>query len=139
MKKKILFIVILSSLILLYVLPIFSYYDTYISYFDIMVEQFKIFFSMLENFNIKKLELYAIQILICIILLSPFILEIILIVLLIIKKEKGVIILSIVNVISLLANLYFSRMWQNYLAISLSIILVIFSVLLLNKKKVSIN
>lgn len=139
MKKKILFIVILSSLILLYVLPIFSYYDTYISYFDIMVEQFKIFFSMLENFNIKKLELYAIQILICIILLSPFILEIILIVLLIIKKEKGVIILSIVNVISLLANLYFSRMWQNYLAISLSIILVIFSVLLLNKKKVSSN
>ena len=139
MKKKILFIVILSSLILLYVLPIFSYYDTYISYFDIMVEQFKIFFSMLENYNIKKLELYAIQILICIILLSPFILEIILIVLLIIKKEKGVIILSIVNVISLLANLYFSRMWQNYLAISLSIILVIFSVLLLNKKKVSSN
>lgn len=139
MKKKILFIVILSSLILLYVLPIFSYYDTYISYFDIMVEQFKIFFSMLENYNIKKLELYAIQILICIILLSPFILEIILIVLLIIKKEKEVIILSIVNVISLLANLYFSRMWQNYLAISLSIILVIFSVLLLNKKKVSSN
>ena len=139
MKKKILFIVLLSSLILLYVLPIFSYYDTYISYFDIMVEQFKIFFSMLENFNIKKLELYAIQILICIILLSPFILEIILIVLLIIKKEKGVIILSTVNVISLLANLYFSRMWQNYLAISLSIILVIFSVLLLNKKKVSSN
>ena len=139
MKNKILFIVLLSSLILLYVLPIFSYYDTYISYFDIMVEQFKIFFSMLENFNIKKLELYAIQILICIILLSPFILEIILIVLLIIKKEKGVIILSIVNVISLLANLYFSRMWQNYLAISLSIILVIFSVLLLNKKKVSSN
>ena len=111
MKKKILFIVLLSSLILLYVLPIFSYYDTYISYFDIMVEQFKIFFSMLENFNIKKLELYVIQILICIILLSPFILEIILIVLLIIKKEKGVIILSSVNVISLLANLYFSRMW----------------------------
>lgn len=139
MKKKILFIVLLSSLILLYVLPIFSYYDTYISYFDIMVEQFKIFFSMLENFNIKKLELYVIQILICIILLSPFILEIILIVLLIIKKEKGVIILSTVNVISLLANLYFSRMWQNYLAISLSIILVIFSVLLLNKKKVSSN
>ena len=104
-----------------------------------MVEQFKIFFSMLENFNIKKLELYVIQILICIILLSPFILEIILIVLLIIKKEKGVIILSTVNVISLLANLYFSRMWQNYLAISLSIILVIFSVLLLNKKKVSSN
>ena len=76
-------------------------YETFNSQLIHMVnkemDMFMIISHLPKNFNIKKLELYAIQILICIISLSPFILEIILILLLIIKKEKGVIILSIVN------------------------------------------